>query len=38
MKEFAGKMVATINVVNSVCSPPNKCERGQSLIAVPKQQ
>ena len=24
MKEFAGKMVATGNVVNSVCSPPSK--------------
>ena len=24
MKEFAGKMVATGDVVNSVCSPPSK--------------
>jgi hypothetical protein len=24
MKEFAGKTVTTGNVVNSVCSPPNK--------------
>ena len=24
MKEFAGKMMATGNVVNSVCSPPSK--------------
>jgi hypothetical protein len=38
MKEFAGKTVTTGNVVNSVCSPPNKCERGQSLIAVLKKQ
>ena len=38
MNEFAGKTVTTRNVVNSVCSPPNKSERGQSLIAVLKKK